>query len=333
MIGVDMINQQKEVMEARQQCRVAILFAPGDSVHVATAHRLYQLFLQPMAEENDYDPVFWTTYFSEDAIRARAKAIIAQQFDLVLVVGETCSRHLKQVYAEYGFELATIYLGVLRPHEIGIVDSLERCGNNSVAIVADEVCAKEFAQHIARFKPYVARITMPYCENDSAFLEGIKSRDIKYALEQAGFAVTAKQIESSAEGVTFIKENITATDMVIIFEGSCMIAHIPELAVLCWENSVLFFAGAGEEAINLGAACVYGGSVGLLADRAYELVAECIQSNTALGDLPVIQLEYRRTLVVNEAVALQCGLPRVFIDELKKQSGIMVWRRWVNKPA
>ena len=333
MIGVDMINQQKEVMEARQQCRVAILFAPSDPAHLTVAHRLYQLFLQPMAEETDYDPVFWTTYFSEDAIRVRAKAIIAQQFDLVVVIGETCSQFLKEVYAEHGFELATIYLGILRPHETGLVSSVERCGNNSVAIVADEFCETEFTQHVLRFKQHVRRIVIPYAEGDSACVAEEKFFIIRAVLESAGVEVKTKLIQSPAEGVAFVKEHITATDMVIIFEGSFLIAHIPELAVLCWENSVLFFAGAGEEAINLGAACVYGGCMGLLADRAYELVAECVQNNISLGDLPVVQLEYRRTLVVNEAVALQCGLPRVFIDELKKQSGIMVWRRWVNKPA
>jgi ABC-type uncharacterized transport system substrate-binding protein len=333
MIGVDMINQPKEAIVARHQCRVAILFAPSDPAHLTIAHRLYQLFLQPMAEETDYEPVFWTTYFSEDAIRARAKAIIAKQFDLVLAIGETCSQNLKQVYAEHGFELPTIYMGILRPHETGLVSSLERCGNNSVAIVADEFCEKEFTQHVVRFKQYVRRIVIPYAQGDSACLAEEKFHSTRVILELAGFEVKTKLIQSPSEGVAFIKEHITTTDMVIIFEGSFLIAHIPELAVLCWENSVLFFAGAGEEAINLGAACVYGGSMGLLADRAYELVSECTQNNTSLGDLPVIQLEYRRTLVVNEAVALQCGLPRLFIDELKKQSGIMVWRRWVNKPA
>jgi len=335
MIGVDMINQSHTEQGAvRQKCRIALLFGHGNPSHIQISQRLYQLFLQPLFDDNEYEPVLWETYFNRDAVRIKIAQIIQQKFDLVIVVGEACSSFLNEFYADTGCVLPTVYLGIRRSAaETILSDVLARRFKDCVAIVPPDVSEQALAVNIGRFAPYIKKIAIPYYAHGFAGSLCTKIAYVKLYLEQQGIEVYAQPIEDASEGVNFLKQVVSSVDAVFVYEGCGLTTYTAEIAALCWEQRVLFFAGGGEETIDLGASCVYGGSIASCADKAYEVVSECRQRNASLGELPIIDLPYERILMVNEAMAVQCGIPQAFIEELKKEDDVIVWRRWVPRPV
>ncbi len=328
-----MINQQNEQLIAtRPKRRVAILSAHGDVMHERVAHRLYQLFLQPMFNDDMYEPVLWQSYFAKEAVQSKINQIKMQKFDLVLVLGENLSLAWKKDRTQVGYAIPTVYLGISCPDRLGLVESLDKSGDNSIAIVADDISEVDLVQNIIRFKPYIKKIALPYCSTSGGGLIASSHNYIRLSLEKAGIEVYAQPIASADEGKAFLRSVISQVDSVFINEGCWLTSCLSDIALLCWENKTILFAGGGEEVIDLGAACAYGGSVTVCADKTYEVVTQLLENQIDWSCLPVVPVEYQRFLIVNESIAVQCGLPQSFISDLKNQDKVLVWRRWVARP-
>lgn len=318
------------MLSTKKKFRIAIFGGTGVPSHRAATRKLYRL-LSPKGDEDVslYEPRVYTVCTTKESMRKKIELAVVDQCDVFVINGQSCAVIFAEICKEIGVAVPTIYVGVQRPDRLGLVDSLERPGNQRTAVSGEIDRGEGLAACIALFKGYISRIFIPYKPGEMSGEMEHKAHALRVALENHGFLVETQPIVTSSEALALIRGKSKDIDAVVTIEA-CVTNGASEIIKFTADNDKILFCGYGFTGIELGAPCAYGGDIELLSNDVCALLDLHCMDGVPLGDVPVRTVPYQRYFIVNRVMLLQTGMSKAILDVLEKAGNVMIVRHYVK---
>ncbi|MDQ5941079.1 MAG: transporter substrate binding protein [Candidatus Dependentiae bacterium] len=317
----------------KRPCRVALLLGFNYQRHLN--------FVEAVRRSMSGDKRFVITYvnvpITEEAIREKVVSLVnsTNPPDIFVPLGLRCSLHLKQVVREIG-RGRIAYLGVRDPLSHGLIDSFEKPGQDSTAIVCDPSLNTVVAEKLAAIVKYINRVIIPHSTLcDKKVIEQQIAEIIEF-FRPHGLIVEPLEIAGDEESLKrevpkALKGKIVKHDVVLILESALPDVDV-EAAYLCWDRDALLCDDA-LSSLYSGAACALGGELDAIAIALRDTLTSYWIDEVSLGDISVKRIPNDRAFFVNVAILRMIGFPEEAIAVFSKLEETIVIKKWIDCPV
>lgn len=308
------------------ECRVAILMIKQRLFHITMTNLLYDQM--NMGDGYTYKPMIYTVACSRQAIQEVARTIILNnKADVLITIGTMSSLAVQEIVEETG-GFPTVFVGVRKPVELGLVASLDRPGFCLSGVVRTPPTMTAVVEYFIYLYPVIEVIFIPYTEGDSYLLQQVS--EIRAYCQARGIFVLSEPVrEDAAYVMNVIDEKISQVQGIIFLEG-CYCNLLQEaVAYLCWERCVVF-CGNGPYAINAGAACAFASEMAQSASAVLKLVRTSWERKIPLGMLPVTVLPDNYEFFVNVEMLRSIDIASDVIERICAQPNVTKVKKWTK---
>jgi len=310
----------------QKKCRVALVMGLNYEFHRTVAHLISNKI------KHDYSLMPINIALTEESIRNFVIQNLgrSKQFDILLVIGQRGCVYLKKAIDALG-SFPVIFIGIPDPVELGLIDSLEVPGKQSAAVIRKQDSPLIMVEKLMPLAPYINKIILPYWQFGSSEVLTNKVNTLTDLFIKNKVKIEIIRVESRAEILAALEERVVSRDLVLFLEGSTGDTD-REAIYLCWDRDAIF-CGNSIEAMDLGAACSFGGNLDSFAEETKRILNAYWHDKQPLGLIPVRPIPNNRVFNINIAMLRMIGMPPRAIKRLLASSkNNIVIKKWVPSP-
>jgi putative tryptophan/tyrosine transport system substrate-binding protein len=233
--------------------------------------------------------------------RAQAEEIINQNYDLIFIIGASCTKLIKELTTKKQLDTPVVFCAVDDPVGMGIISSLQDSQNHLTGVIESPDYQRQLAI-LTTLKPATRTIVLVYDPTHGTGLE--KDRQQITALAATyGITVQAIPIYNAGELQQKIESQLAAVDVALVLKDNTVVAAIDGLIRLCNRYGVTLYVSdlnSGEKGASL-AYGVYEKEYGIASAAKVLLILEKSQ---APHSIPTTAL-HAYVVAINEKTAVQ----------------------------
>jgi len=310
----------------KRKCRVALVMGLNYEFHSTVAN----LISNKIKYEYSLTPINIT--LTEESIRNFVMQNIGRtkQFDVLLVIGQRGSVYLKKAIDDFR-SFPVIFVGIPDPVELGLIESLDTPGKQAAAVIRKQAPPLEIAEKLLPLAPYINKIVLPYWQFGSSQRLNKKVALLEDFFTKNKINIEVIRVETRTEILTALQNRVESRDVVLFLEGSTGDTD-REAIYLCWDRDALF-CGNSIEAMELGAACSFGGNLDHFAEETRRILNAYWHDKQPLGLIPVRPIPNNRVFNINVTILRMIGMPNDVIEKfINASSENVIIKKWVPSP-
>ncbi len=242
-----------------------------------------------------------------------ANAALDSSADILIVIGQFSSQTLVKLSQKRNILKPIVFLGVLDPVNLGLVDSIERPGHNATGFFAESPVQSVDQIALARLiKPNVSRILIPFGVGENSHESCIKL--MQESTIGTGITLTLLPIDVLSETMNRVSSKIAGHDMVMYLEADAIGSYGIGMGKLASQQKCTMFAGSPEGIA--GAAVSYAPDSRMLADYAFNVVKRIVINNESPSAISVKSTDGNRTLNINTKLCAEQDLKDIDIERI-----------------
>jgi len=238
-----------------------------------------------------------------------ASAFIGNKVDLIYSISTPATQAVK----EKTVEIPIVFAAVTDPLAAGLVDSLEKPGNN-VTGTTDKIPTQYLLMTIKEIMPLLKKLGVPYNAGEANSASVVK--EMKQLSSEYGIQVIETTATNSADVSQAISSLVTKVDAIYMPPDNTMASALNVIADICIKNSIPLFSCESESVKN-------GEALAALSVNHYELGVEAanmaiqiLEKKALPGEIPVRGLKkYDLDINLNRAKKLGLEIPEAVLKE------------------
>jgi len=305
----------------RNHYRIAVALRPIDAFEEMYAG------LESVAN-NEFQgfSVTFNRYYANDTLlmTAMIEEALDKNYDMIISMGALYSQTAKSVLVKRRSKIPLVFMSVVNPAELGLVDSEQTPGGNVTGITLDNISKDIAAELVYTLNFAVKNVLIPYNPNDNGGKIASELDAIQKFFEQRNVKTSAVVIEHINEITRKLKPFLIYADAVLILVGSIVSDGISNVIKLCNQYRVPLIA-YDINAAEKGAVVAYGAyleDVGKAA--AQQFVRPILHEGKHPSELPVLRMDDWCRVVVNLEAAEKQGLKLSEAQILLLKKGMVI---------
>ncbi len=249
-------------------------------------------------------------FMSLNAICGKA---LESDVDILVTVGNYCSRALVQLSHRRSILKPIIFAGVSDPLDLGIVDSIDVPGRNSTGFFgqASGYLVDQLSL-ILLVKPSLKSILLPYAVHEKYNKERI--RVLKRECKQKNISLNKLPVDTLAEVLNHMGMVARNNDCITHFEDDLVAEYSCGMGKLASQYGITMFA-VSPDGLN-DAAVAYTPDAGAYAVPVLSLVKRILINNESPSTIPVELVDGCRTLIINTKLCAKQDLKDIDIERI-----------------
>jgi len=271
---------------------------------------------------DDYVIVGYNANNDKDSMAAIMSNIRDVQHSLILAIGPVAALCLKEAQKHFSYDVPVLFIGVERPVELGIVESLESSGSLFTGVVGMEHNYERQMQIVPTFSKNLRKILIPFSHHDPWVVGDIE--EVCRMLRPFCTSIRSIGYRSSLE---FKRDVIVALttepyDMVITMRDTMSVDNLDALVAACNQNATPIYA-SDTLALTHGVAMAFGEDYSLYAQKATEMAYTILKQGVHPSSLPVQVVSLEQKFWVDTRSARKQGITNhSVLNNLVKQSNM-----------
>jgi len=313
--------------------RIGIIFHPENADHAHIANTLAKLLETPSAE-NEYSPALLPTNFTMESVRERIILGEKKKMDFYISIGSFFASALNDLFKEIE-AVPTLFLGVVKPVENGLTESLARPNKPMSGVVMQLDSFTRYAEFIAACYPRYQNVLLLYKHDALKGWLQERAEATALYLEARNIKPILVPINSVEEALDAVEKYISQTDCLLLLEGCRSTQVVDYLARLYFRAEKTLFANVGKAGIILGAPFSYGPNPQPLIKEIINMVHAHFDKRKPLEFMAVRTVPNNRVLYINKSVLRLLGETAQFIEKLEKMAdgvNIVMLNYWPAPP-
>lgn len=196
--------------------------------------------------------VIFVEQFDFEKIAAKVNEVIAYKPDIVVPIGVLCTQAIVHAFRERNIDIPVHFCGVTNYQDIGLHE-LSSEGNLITGVSLGHVPYLTAVRALLWAKPITKSVLVPYSPLNEGGLLTTAAYSIQTFLQSRGVSAILLALKQGEDVVSAVRSKIGSVDVLMGLEGCELDFHCKELASLCDQYGVTYFAYS-LEAVRKGAA-------------------------------------------------------------------------------
>jgi hypothetical protein len=315
-----------------KKCVIFILTLRDDHIHFDYANEIIAALVAPCITPEEYVAYVLECDENPESFQNSILQHPAGPCNLLVSIGLTITQMLPAIYEKTGV-IPAVFLGIIAPVELGIVDSLEKTGRPYSGVGVVSLSAQHHAAQLKILRPHVSKLFIPHMPESFGGQVGEYAAQLGAALEEVGFEVVLKPVATPQEGLDVSTEAISVVDAVLLLD-LCELSYTVQefISYACAAAGRLLISGNGYNGIRF-----YGAPVSYGASKDFSMIPALVamiqrfwRDGHPMDTQPVVLLSDVHVLHVN-MFGLP-WLPREILEAIEQDPSINRYRIWVDSP-
>jgi len=290
---------------------VGLVYVPSRAFHEQAGGAIKAL----VKKDARFKLVEFTAASSSDQLLLSAvcNAGLDSTVDVLVCIGQSSAQTLIKLSQKRGVLKPIVFLGVSNPVELGLIQSIERPGQNATGVF-DEVSSQVLnpVDLLRLAKPKVKNILMPYAVNDRTnepHVLNIKESSIK-----KGIFVLPLAVDNISQTLIRVAGLWSDHDALMYLEADALATYGPALGKFASQHNVTMFASSPDGIAD--AALTYTLDPSAFAVYIIDLLKRILINKESPATIPAQLVDGNREFIINTRLCAEQDLKDIDIKRI-----------------